>query len=720
MFLLKYLDQSKQIKIFKEDIKDYSLGPKIISKVCYNKSYFNLFDQPIDIVNLENKKKKTKQKKSLTSASEGFTSENKDQDNTETRKIKKDQEVFFGQHFNFSYYKSSVREIIFQLFNYPKMSFHKYQVSLNYNKEFKKIDKWMRNGLQKIKLESCINNIYQQMENNIMKNENGNEDLLKYLNEDCISTYGINEMEMKKKLNSDKCYHKLKDPKFIKLANNLNLEVEMNKQIVYKTIKKRGAKQHKDQEQIQKNNQDQGKESSFKIKTNFTKRKIFLAYGNKKGNNQKFKVNKEETEDNKKNKETAEDNKEQIKDKKENIKDKKEKSKENKGEVIEKVIYSVLEKEIKTKKIEPKVKLSFFSETESKQKAKSEEKTLYKTKFTKTHQIAKKKELFEPKEYSEDDKKKIKVLANISGDFDFLIHSLEGKILFDILTNKDISPFIYYGNFKINPKKKYDIIGEIKESSKAHYDSIVQVCKYIHLIFDLKRNDEVNEKLTFKKENEKILMYVCNGSYYRFIENILDFKINQDKFKVMEKSKGFKNYSKIVDYINTIKNKPQYEKNQLFNLIIDSGLPFIFIFIHNMAKLNQIKEKVANKEIQNLKENMLKENQKNQMKITEMNKEMELQKEKNIKMNKEMELQKEENQTKISKLKEENQDLKKTIEKMNNEMQRQKEKIFNLENEMQNLIQKGIEEKLLSLIQNNPLLLQNLKQIKPEENDSKK
>ena len=57
---------------------------------------------------------------------------------------------------------------------------------------------------------------------------------------------------------------------------------------------------------------------------------------------------------------------------------------------------------------------------------------------------------------------------------------------------------------------------------------------------------------------------------------------------------------------------------------------------------------------------------------------------------------------------------------MNNEMQRQKEKIFNLENEMQNLIQKGIEEKLLSLIQNNPLLLQNLKQIKPEENDSKK
>ena len=644
--------------------------------------------------------------KSLTSASEGFTSENKDQDNIEIRKIKKDQEVFFGQNFNFSYYKSSVREIIFQLFNYPKMSFHKYQVSLNYNKEFKKIDKWMKRGLQKIKLESCINNIYQQMENNIMKNENGNEDLLKYLNEDCISTYGINEMEMKKKLNSDKCYHKLKETKFIKLANNLNLEVEMNKQIVYKTIKKRGSKQHQDQEQIQKNNQDQGKGSSFKIKTNFTKRKIFLAYGNKKGNNQKFKVNKEETEDNKKNKETAEDNKEQIKDKKEKIKDKKEKSKENKGEVIEKVIYSVLEKENKTKKIEPKVKLSFFSETESKQKAKSEEKTLYKTKFTKTHQIAKKKELFEPKEYSEDDKKKIKVLANISGDFDFLIHSLEGKILFDILTNKDISPFIYYGNFKINPKKKYDIIGEIKESSKAHYDSIVQVCKYIHLIFDLKRNDEVNEKLTFKKENEKILIYVCNGSYYRFIENILDFKINQDKFKVMEKSKGFKNYSKIVDYINTIKNKPQYEKNQLFNLIIDSGLPFIFIFIHNIAKLNQIKEKVANKEIQILKENMLKENQKNQMKITEMSKEMEL--------------QKEESQMKISKLKEENQDLKKTIEKMNNEMQQQKEKIFNLENEMQNLIQKGIEEKLLSLIQNNPLLFQNLKQIKPEENDSKK
>ena len=89
-------------------------------------------------------------------------------------------------------------------------------------------------------------------------------------------------------------------------------------------------------------------------------------------------------------------------------------------------------------------------------------------------------------------------------------------------------------------------------------------------------------------------------------------------------------------------------------------------------------------------------------------------------MNKKMELQKEESQMKISKLKEENQDLKKTIEKMNNEMQQQKEKILNLENEMQNLIRKEIEEKLLFLIQNNPLLLQNLKQIKPEENDSKK
>ena len=125
-----------------------------------------------------------------------------------------------------------------------------------------------------------------------------------------------------------------------------------------------------------------------------------------------------------------------------------------------------------------------------------------------------------------------------------------------------------------------------------------------------------------------------------------------------------------------------------------------------MAKLNQIKEKVANKEIQILKENMQKENQKNQMKITEMSKEMEL--------------QKEESQMKISILKEENRDLKKTIAKMNNEMQQQKEKILNLENEMKKLIQKGIEEKLLSLIQNNPLLLQNLKQIKPEENDSKK
>jgi len=55
----------------------------------------------------------------------------------------------------------------------------------------------------------------------------------------------------------------------------------------------------------------------------------------------------------------------------------------------------------------------------------------------------------------------------IKGDHDFLIHSLNGTVLEEVLVNnKKIAPFVFYGNFTVDKSKQYDIIGEIKEILK--------------------------------------------------------------------------------------------------------------------------------------------------------------------------------------------------------------------------------------------------------------
>ena len=47
--------------------------------------------------------------------------------------------------------------------------------------------------------------------------------------------------------------------------------------------------------------------------------------------------------------------------------------------------------------------------------------------------------------YLSDTKKEI-----IKGDHEFLIHSLEGSVLEDVFKNKEIAPFIFYGNFIVD------------------------------------------------------------------------------------------------------------------------------------------------------------------------------------------------------------------------------------------------------------------------------
>lgn len=79
------------------------------------------------------------------------------------------------------------------------------------------------------------------------------------------------------------------------------------------------------------------------------------------------------------------------------------------------------------------------------------------------------------------DKVSIRKIIRIKGDFDFLIHSLKGSVLEEVLTNKEIAPFIFYGNFKVDTKRKYDIIGEIKENSASHDELIEQEIGRAHV-----------------------------------------------------------------------------------------------------------------------------------------------------------------------------------------------------------------------------------------------
>ena len=53
--------------------------------------------------------------------------------------------------------------------------------------------------------------------------------------------------------------------------------------------------------------------------------------------------------------------------------------------------------------------------------------------------------------------------------------------------------------------------------------------KFFQLIYNLQKGTDLIYRMSFKKENKIILMYVLNNFNQFFIENILDFKINQKK-----------------------------------------------------------------------------------------------------------------------------------------------------------------------------------------------
>ena len=198
-------------------------------------------------------------------------------------------------------------------------------------------------------------------------------------------------------------------------------------------------------------------------------------------------------------------------------------------------------------------------------------------------------------------------VVKFKGDFDFLIHGLDGKILKAVLEDKKKYPFIFFGNFELKENDKFDILGEIKET--LHKSQDAQALKYIKMIYHILKKDHNNEfgqKLGFREEHIKVLMYVFNSEYYSFLLEMLSFDINLKKFKNNEEEKS----ECFINICNTFKGKR--EKNKLLKTIIRSDLPFIFIFVPNILKIQHIKEKekceLSNKVI-TLEEQLQKQNQ---------------------------------------------------------------------------------------------------------------
>ena len=87
------------------------------------------------------------------------------------------------------------------------------------------------------------------------------------------------------------------------------------------------------------------------------------------------------------------------------------------------------------------------------------------------------------------------------------------------------------------------------------------------------------------------------------------------KYKVSNNDKGTEENSIIINQ----------QKNMLMSLIIDSGVPFVFIFIQNLVGYEKVQintQQNLQKEIQNMKEKLTNQEKETQIKLANQQKEM--------------------------------------------------------------------------------------------------
>lgn len=598
---MKTSNFSQQFKYFEKDIEESFIEPKNIQKKDYKASLYNMLPYNPNPKNI-----KTINAQNVYISSEEFNQKNLHSDSQKTSKENNfSSNIIFGQHKTNSFYESYAREIIFQLFQYPLMSYHKYKLLLEKSDEYNGICQWVYKMNKKEK-GNPLDNIEKRKGGN---DENDNISLLHFLKKYklnfCKKEYNIDE-----KNKSDDTSLK-RENIYIGRTNIIKISKKEQKLI---SKSKYGNKRKTSYENNFLNNGKENEKREKKLKEEKSIQKILeigkdtLATGKIPEKEEKKITDKIKRDEEKIN--LNSDKKNEISTNDLDIKaNEKLNEKEKKDLIIENNNKASAKEKNESKKIQKRKseitkdkniiydrKNQFLKKNKSnlsgKQLQIKKQKSLPKQKCSTSKEFTKETALLDLIAYSDEDIKKIKIFEKeeINGDFDFLIHSLDGKVLQDVLTNKDISPFIFFGNFKINKDIKYDIIGEIKESTDSHEKLVEQASKYIKLIYNLNKDKgKLNEKLCFKKENKKIIMYVLNNEYNHFIKDILDFRINQDKFREMKNFENNKNYKEIVSSFDQKKYK---RKNMLMNLIIMSDIPFIFIFVQNLIKLKEIKEKI--------------------------------------------------------------------------------------------------------------------------------
>ena len=193
-------------------------------------------------------------------------------------------------------------------------------------------------------------------------------------------------------------------------------------------------------------------------------------------------------------------------------------------------------------------------------------------------------------------KEKIKVIL-YNGDFDFVITNITFEEVNKVLNNKRISPFIFYGNIKENIK--FDIIGEIKENIDEIKKNNEQINKYISLINLLRSDENANEDTGLNFGNEKLMLYVFNTGYQKFLFKMLEIKKHYKQFETIDEKFQNENYKNIISIHRKFKDEAKDETNlDLLNVLINSSIPYFIIFIPSITSFISIIKKRKSKIVQ--------------------------------------------------------------------------------------------------------------------------
>ena len=153
------------------------------------------------------------------------------------------------------------------------------------------------------------------------------------------------------------------------------------------------------------------------------------------------------------------------------------------------------------------------------------------------------------------------------GDFDFVIPNISFEEISKVLNNKEISPFIFYGN--INKDMKFDIIGEIKENLEQSQRNNDQINKYISLIKLLRTDKKSNEAVGLNLSNEKLMLYVFNSGYQKFLFKMIEYKRHFEQFEMIDKKFQNEHYKKLINIERKFKAETKDEtKLDIVNVMI--------------------------------------------------------------------------------------------------------------------------------------------------------